>query len=131
MKLEYLTEINPDFPEDELIRLYDFDQTEARKFQDVIDQEILKKGNSIDLTTLNFIHRVNCSLTLKLGDQDLGVQKIKNDKFDCELTNSSYREMIGLIQPFVDEDSNGYQWLYDIDPKISKTELLFSPGGTW
>ena len=131
MKLEYLTAINPNFPDDDLIRLYDFDQIEARKLQNVIRNLILKKEKTIDLTSLDFIDRVNCSLILKIGAQDRGIQKIDNETFDCELTHSTFREMIDLIQPFTHQNSSGYQWLYDLDPTISKTEFLFSPRGDW
>jgi hypothetical protein len=131
LKIEYLPGINSDYPEDDLIRLFDFDQNEAGRFQKVIEQEILKGRKAIELSSLDFIHSVNCSLRLILGDKDFGIRKIKIDKFECELSAASYRKMLSLIQPFLGDDLNGYQWLYDTDPKTSQTELLFSPGGTW
>lgn len=131
MKLEYLPEINPDYPQDDLIRLFDFNHTEVKKFQTIIEHNLLKEGKSVALSSLNFIHEINCSLTLKLNHQNLGIQKTEENIFYCELTKYSYREMIHLVQPFIDKDTNGYQWLYDIDPKICTTELLFSSTGLW
>ena len=131
MKIQHLTGINPDFKDDDLIRLFDFDPIEAKKFQSIIKDNILEMGLSIDLTNLDFIHSVNCSLTLKLGNQDSGIQRIEETKYECELAKSSYRNMVDLIEPFTQKDTNRHQWLYDIDPLESKTELLFSPRGNW
>lgn len=131
MKIQHLTEINPDFNDDNLIRLYDFDPIEAKNFLGIIKHHILKMKQSIDLSDLDFIHPVNCSLTFKLGNQDSGIQMIEENKFECELTWSSYNYMIDLIEPFTQKDTHGHQWLYDIDPLKSKTELLFSPSGKW
>jgi hypothetical protein len=131
LKLEYLTEINIDYPKDDLIRLYDFDQAEARKFKSEIEDLIMKNKKTIDLISLDYIHQVNCSLVLKIGAQDRGIQKKDEETFDCELTHSKFREMIDLIQPFTLKNTTGYQWLYDLDPTISKTEFLFSPKGNW
>lgn len=132
MKLEFLEDISAggkykNVVSNQLIRLYDFDLKEAERFQLTI-QEMIDNEAKIDLTSLDFIQSINCSLTLKLADEDLGVEKRDDNHFECVLTIESYKKMILLIQPFVDKELNAYQWLYD---GMNEIDFLFSPGGTW
>ncbi len=132
MKVEFLGDISRgghfnNVVSDQLIRFYDFDKTEAGQFQLAI-QSIIQNGDSIDIHELPFVIALDCSLKFTLANEDIGVTKIAEKYFECLLTQKSYEDMIHLVQPFVDRELSGYQWLYDGDTEI---DLLFSPGGTW
>jgi hypothetical protein len=132
MKIEFLNDISSGgrfktVVSDRLIRLFDFDSIEAKKFQMTIEK-LTTDGKEINLEDLSFIESLNCSLSLTIGDNDVGIGWTNEAKFICKLTKESYKEMILLIQPFVDNESEGYQWLYGGDTDV---DFLFSPGGTW
>ena len=132
MKIEFLDDISnggqfKDVVSDKLIRLFDFDSSEAYKFQRTV-KDLIKNENQITLSSLNFIKPVNCSLILSIDNEDLGIIRIGKTEFECKLTKDSYKEMVSLIQPFVDKELGGYQWLYN---NMAEIDFLFSPGGTW
>lgn len=136
MKLEYLDDISgggkyPYADPDKLIRLYDFDQSEAQKLIDNIQLEVINRNSSLDLSTIKFIEPLNCNLKFTVSIIDLGINASPNNDFICKLTVQSYYAMIGIMEAFVDKENDlgGYNWLYD--PSENKIDLLFSPGGTW
>lgn len=132
MKIEFLDDISRGgqfghVVSDRLVRLFDFDMVEVAKFQSII-RNLIENENSVAVDRLPFIKPINCSLTLSIHNENLGIVKTGEEQFDCRLTKESYEEMISLIQPFVEHESDGYQWLYDT---IADIDFLFSPGGTW
>jgi len=132
MKIEFLDDLSKgghfkDVVSDKLIRLFDFDSVEARKFQMTI-QNLIENDDSVVVDKLPFVKPINCSLRLTIGNEDLGIIKTGQEEFECKLTRDSFREMMSLLQPFVDHESNGHQWLYD---NLADIDFLFSPGGTW
>jgi len=133
MKNEFLDDISdggrfPHADPNQLVRLYDFDSSQANRLRQVIQKEIIESNKEIDLTKLDFIQSVNCSLTLKISDTDKGITTSDNKYFICNLTVEKYGEMVFLMESFCDKETNGYQWLYDLDTPI---DFLFSPGGSW
>jgi hypothetical protein len=58
---------------------------------------------------------------------DKGITTSDDKNFVCDLTIKKYKEVVFLMEPF-DKETDGYQWLYDLDTPI---DFLFSPGGTW
>ena len=133
MKIEFLDDISdggrfPDADPNQLVRLYDFDSLQAAILRQTIQKVIIESNKKIDLTTLDFIQAINCNLTLHISDTDKGITTSDNKNFVCNLTIEKYKEMIYLMEPFCDKETNGYQWLYDLDTPI---DFLFSPGGSW
>ena len=127
MKLDYLKNVN-EFG-DNIIRLYDFENVQAEKFLKAIQTTILKKNQSLDLTTLDFIEAINCHLILRITNLDKGITTSKQPHFFCDLTIKGYENMVTLINPFCKTKSlNRHNWLYEID---TETDFLFSPVGTW
>ena len=126
MKLDYIDNINE--YGDNLVRLYDFDMSQADKLKQIIQNVILSNECNLDLSLLDFIQARNCNLTLRLANEDIGIITTDKINFFCDLTTEGYIKMIELLEPFCKRETNGYQYLYDID---SPTDLLFSPGGTW
>jgi CTP:phosphocholine cytidylyltransferase-like protein len=126
MKLDYNENIN-EFG-DNIVRLYDFDKSEAIMFRQAIKDTIISSKNNLNLSSLKFIQPRNCNLILRITEEDLGIIPSDNENLFCDLTIQSYVHMLSLLEPFCLRETNGYQWLYDID---SETDLLFSPAGTW
>ncbi|MGB1204359.1 MAG: hypothetical protein ACPG5B_01865 [Chitinophagales bacterium] len=125
MQLQYINRINA-FGEN-IMRLYDFDNTEARKFQELLKQDIIKEKKELDLNIVPFIQPRNCSLVLRIADEDIGIHTQNNFFFFCDLTIQTYQEIVVLIEPFCHKNRKSYQWLYDID---TLTSFLFSPAGS-
>ena len=131
MKLEHLSNTNLYKEGDEIVRLYSFDNEEVVLLQNIISDKILRDKLSIELSNLNFIKSINCTLKFTIGNTDKGILKISEGEFECCLTDNSYVLMISLLQPFSNDNASGYQWLYDLDDKNSNIEFLFSKTGGW
>lgn len=137
MKLEYLDDItdNGKYPwadPDKLIRLYDSDQKETQQLINLIRSTLINNKEPLDFSNVSFIKPINCNLIFEISQNDYGIDppSLKND-FVCRLTIDTYRQMLGYMDAFSNEESSldGYNWLYD--PSENKIDLLFSPGGTW
>lgn len=126
MKLDYSGPINE--YGDNLVRLCDFRKDEAILFRDLLRNTLLEKKTYLDLSTVDFIELRNCNLIFRLYESDEGIISNDNVHFYCDMTVEGYLKMLKLIEPFCMRDTNGYQYLYDVD---SLTDLLFAPGGNW
>lgn len=122
MKLEFLKNING--YGEHAVRLSDFNSAQALSFRQAIDR-LIERGEKIDLSSLDFIEPVNCTLILRISSEDQGITYSEKKEFFCDLTVGSYRDMLDLLQPFCIKESKSYQWLYDIDNPIG---FLFSAG---
>lgn len=136
MKLEYLNDItaNGKFKNvvsENLIRLWDFGPSESKQFQNLI-HDFVNDDHQVGLVLddQEFIDSINCKLTLIKDNKNDGISRLSNDEFICRLDTSGYRHMVELIEPFVLEDSGGYQW-FDERANVGNIDFLFSPGGTW
>ncbi len=132
MKLEFLSDISDggrfkSVVSDNLIRLFDFNESEAIALSDFIQSTIINNKLELSLSSLDFIEPVNCDVTFRISGKDIGLTSLDMVNFFCDLTIDSYKEIIYLLEPFCIE-ANGYQWLYDLENEI---DLLFSPDGTW
>ncbi|MBK7966309.1 MAG: hypothetical protein IPK10_14185 [Bacteroidetes bacterium] len=125
MTLDYIQEINE--YGDDLVRLFDFDKSEAILFRDAIQESILLKNEELDLASLSFVQLNNYNLILVIGEEDDGIFSNRENNFICSLTLASYEKMLTLLEPFCTKETKGYQYLYDLD---SPTDFLFSPAGT-
>ncbi|QHI39092.1 hypothetical protein IMCC3317_44930 [Kordia antarctica] len=136
MKLEYNHDLtdNGKFKNIEiknLIRLWDFGCNESKLFQELINSFVLDASKfEVVLEAQEFITSINCKLTLIKSDKNNGIERISEDQFICNLNLDSYKHMINLIEPFINHDSSGYQWLDEL-ANPSEIDFLFSPGGTW
>ena len=130
MKIEYLPKVNPDHPNDGILRIFDFNSSEACQFRDMLAKLADSSSSETDVNSLPFVTSIaSCRLGLKVGSKDKGLISLPNNAFECILTRDTWENVQGLVEPFCDEnDAVGYQWLYDLDTDI---ELLFSPDGDW
>jgi hypothetical protein len=126
MELDFIENIN-DFAES-VVRLYNFDKSQAIKFRELIKDTIVNRKQKLDLSQVEFIENRNCNLILGLFKTDEGILSNDNKTFYCALTLESYNNMLKLLEPFCNKETKGYQYLYDID---NPTDFLFSPAGTW
>lgn len=131
MKLDFLSNISEngkyrDVISNNLVRLYDFDTTEALKLAGIIQAKIIHENCILDIGILDFIEGLNCRLLLEKGEDDYGVLKYNKSTFKCVLTVTAYTQMVNYIR---DAKRSGYQWLC----LTSKDDIdfLFSASGTW
>jgi hypothetical protein len=126
MELDYIENIN-EFGEN-IVRLYNFDKSEAKQFSELIKDTIINRKHKLDLSQVEFIQRRNCNLILGLFTTDEGILSKDNKTFYCVLTMESYKNILKLLEPFCKKETKAHQFLYDID---NPTDFLFSPAGTW
>ena len=124
MKLEFLDNVNE--YGDQVIRLYNFDRSEAIKFRDAIQKTVINASFPLDLNTLDFIEHVNCKLILHLSDTNEGILTMDNKTFFCDLTPDGYKNIVQLIEPFCLKETKSFTMLYDLDTQV---DFLFSPYG--
>jgi hypothetical protein len=125
MELDYIENING--LEENIVRLYNFNKTEAIQFRDLLQGTIINKRQKLDLSEVDFIAPRNCNLIFGLFSSDEGIITKDNETFFCILTLEGFINMVKLLAPFCKKESKGYQYLYDIDNPI---ELLFSPSAS-
>jgi hypothetical protein len=126
MRLDYIDNVNE--YGDNIVRLYEFDKSQAERFRQAIQETIIANKKDLDLSTIDFIQNRNCNLTLRISVEDIGIITTDKETFFCDLTLQGYAKMVSLLNPFCNRETIGYQFLYDVD---SSTDFLFSPGGTW
>jgi len=126
MKLDYISNINA-YGEN-VVRLYDFNKSQAVKFRKTIQQFIVSNNKQLELITVKYIKARNCILTLCISEEDEGMMTTDDFTFFCNLTKKGYEQMVTLLEPFCNKETKGHQWLYDVDNQI---DFLFSPAGTW
>ncbi len=126
MHLDYIGNINE--YGDSVVRLYNFNKSEAIKFRDDLSAFIASDEKQFQLENLDYIISRNCKLTLRIAREDDGIESEDNVNFYCYLTLDAYRKMLVLLAPFCLKESKGHQYLYDVD---NLTDFLFSPAGTW
>ena len=137
MKLEFLYDLtdNGRYPQadpEHLIRLYDFDQEEAKQLKEEIEKNLLGEEGRLHLAQLDFIEPLNCTLVLEAASGGTGILYPADGKsFVCRLPPEAYENIADIISHFTDEASGmaGYNRFYD--PPEGGVDLLFSPGGTW
>ncbi len=126
MELDYIPNIN-NYGE-HVVRLYNFDKSQAIKFRDLIEDTIVNKKQKLDLSQIDFITPRNCNLILGLFETDEGILTKDGKTFYCVLTLEGFKNMLELLEPFCNKETKGYKYLYEID---NPTDFLFSPAGTW
>ncbi len=123
MKLRFLENINE--YDEHAIRLNDFDRGQASMFKQIL-QDITTQGKiMLELSEYEFIESVNCRLTLRVSENDEGIVTEDFKHFFCDLTIKGYAEMIKLIEPFCQKETDAFQYLYDLDNPI---DFIFSAG---
>ncbi len=107
MKFEFQSNETPK------VRIYDFDNTEARKLKELFIE--LAEGE-VDCTALHkedlFEDLDGCSMTLRVGSWDKGIKNLSNKKFEWILTEDSWKDIANIAELFCDEESEvEEEWL--------------------
>jgi hypothetical protein len=125
VKLEYLPDGFPDCP---LIRLYEFDQSEARRLRQLIESLVSGVRQDVALQNELWVEAVGeCCLNLRRGNRDQGIRQARTQKFECVLSPDGWTNVEGLLEPFCESQTSGFQWLTH-DGRIA---LLISQSGQW
>ena len=122
MKLDFKENIN-EYGES-VVRLFDFGQSQAILFRDLIQHAIIDQKMKLSLSSIDFIEPQNCNLIMGIGKTDEGILSGDHQLFFCILTLESYQKMIELLGPFCEKETKGYEYLYEVDTPI---DLLFAP----
>jgi hypothetical protein len=122
VKLDYLKDGSDDCP---LVRLYEFDSTDARRLRQTFDA--LAEG-SIERVRLKSVVSVDGSyLTFVRSTHDRGVVETGPHRFEVALASEGWRQAADFVASFCD-GRFGFQWL---TPQTRGIQLLFSKDGTW
>ena len=125
MKIEYLASGSDDCP---LIRLYDFDRTEVQHFREIVRSLVSGDCKTVALDEEEWAESVGgCCLRLRRGDRNQGVQHVGVMNFECVLRSDGWRNVEGLLEPFCDSATAGFQWL----THDGTVHLLISENGQW
>jgi len=125
MELDYIDNVNG--LNENIVRLFDFDKTEAIQLRDLLIDAILMRKEKLDLSQIDFITRHSCNLIFGLYKSDEGILSKDNETFFCILTLEAYKKMVELMEPFCVKESKSFQYLYDVD---TATDLLFAPAAS-
>jgi hypothetical protein len=125
MKMEFIRSGSPDCP---LIRLYEFKTSEAQSLRRIVLQLAKGRTPSVLLHKAEGIEAIDwCQLTLSRGEKDRGTFETGPMEFAWVLTGGGWLSVSGLIRPFSQIGSRGYQWLSD----RGKIRILISHDGSW
>jgi hypothetical protein len=125
MKFEYLADRSQDCP---LIRLYEFNQAEVRQLRQLVRSLVTGDRQSVALQNEVWAEPVGgCCLNLRRGNRDQGIREVDPLNFECVLSSDGWSNVDGLLDPFCDSNTTGFQWLTH-DGRVS---LLISQSGQW
>jgi hypothetical protein len=123
VKVEYLRAGSEDCP---LIRLFQYTASEvcllreaARALASGVCQDISLHGES----WLEPLH--GCRLFLRRGTKNIGIRQLALLEFECVLSAEGWSNLEGLLDPFCESNSNGFQWL----TQRGQISLLISQNG--
>ena len=125
MKLEYLADGSDDCP---LIRLLEFTPAEVQELRKLVRLLVSGERQSVALENEAWAAPIGgCQLSLRRGNRDQGVRQVEPLKFECVLSSDGWSNVEGLLDPFCNSNTTGFQWLTH-DGRVS---LLISQSGKW
>jgi hypothetical protein len=125
VKLEYLPGGSPECP---LIRLYDFGQSEAKQLRELVKSLANGDRENVALHNEAWVESVGgCSLNLRRENRNQGIRQSQMLRFECVLTSDGWSNVEGLLEPFSESNTTGFQWLTN----GGRVALLISGSGQW
>ncbi len=125
MRLEFLPDGAPERP---LIRLYEFERAEVHQLRDLVKALSIGSRDNVPVHKEPGVEAVgSCQLHLRLGTNDQGIRQTRTGQFECVLSSSTWEKIEGLLQPFCESDTGGFQWLSE----HGDIALLISRDGEW
>ena len=116
MKLGYIENINQ--YQENILKLYNFDKSQAIMFRNLIQEVIIKRKEKLDLSEIDFIDTDSYNLVLGLFKTDEGIMSNDNKNFVCALTLTGFKNMLKLIEPFCNKEAKSYQYLFQALQKL-------------
>lgn len=131
MKMEFLDVTGngkyPNASPKYLVRLSEFSDNEQKDLIQRIEQFLENEGQPLELHYLSFIQPINCAVTLKLSEEDMGLENYgKNHEYSCLLSISGYQQMIEIIKNI----DGGHNWLTPGE-YLDEPAFLLSRYGPW
>lgn len=114
------------YKHDKIICLSHFSKTELYSLIQTLKD--VQKGHDVVLSEQSYIDYKEIRLEMRLSSLDIGISKINEMGFVCNLSASAYMNAINLIEQLLKDEMNGFQWLYDIDTPI---DFLLSKDAKW
>ena len=97
MKLEYLSDGSAECP---LIRLYEFNRSEAKQLRQLVKSLVNGDNERIALQNEMWVEPIGgCSLDLRVGTRNDGVREEQPLRFECVLTRAGWSNVEGLLEP--------------------------------
>jgi len=131
MELDFYENINDNYPNDAIFCLKNFSKEELINLSTEIDN-LIEDNLHINLSELNYINNLTKkTLILKIGEENKGIIKIKENMYECILQKSQYIEMKDILLHYSAteiEITRGYNWLYNVATDI---DFLLSYSGSW
>lgn len=125
MTLEYLADGLRDCP---LIRLYEFNLSEARSPKNLVRSLATGEGHSVALHDEMCVESVGGRrLTLRRGNRNRGVREVNPLNFEYVLSSDGWSNVEGLLDRFCNSYTAGFNWL----THEGSLPLLISQDGQW
>jgi hypothetical protein len=125
MKLEYLPEGAPECP---LIRLFEFNWSDVYELKQLVKGLVTGDRRDVALHDELWLESVGrCRLNLRVGKRKHGIGQVGPLQFECVFTSSEWGNLEGLLEPFSESDSSGFQWLTTSGSVVQ----LISRSGRW
>jgi hypothetical protein len=124
MQIDYLKEGNEDCP---LLRLSNGNHEDYVKLVKNISDLIENRRKSILVNDVEGIATQGLTLEFVLGKENLGIIEFDPKHFKCILNNEKWHKVRALLQGFIENSKNQYQWL----DETSNISLLVTDDGKW
>ena len=123
MKLEYVADGSNNCP---LIRLFEFTPEEVQELRKLVRLLVSGERQRVTLQNESWAEPVGgCRLSLRIANRDEGVRQVEPLKFECVLSSDGWSNVDGLLDPFCDSNTTGFQWL----THAGRVSLLISQSG--
>jgi hypothetical protein len=129
MLLEYCEDLDAQPPR--VLVMHDFGPDDMEVLRVAIEQlSVGDPGDEVQLDRLpGFVGVDGCSLVGAVGNADLGVEPVAGTQreFRCVLGTEAWQQALGLLEPFVADGTNGFQYLAE----PGSVEWIISTTGRW
>ena len=127
MRIDILNDTNSEFPEEKVIRFFDFNENQLKQLKSAFI-DLINKNKSFSSRGLNFVRDESIIITFYLHHLDIGIIPLKEIDYGCFLIIDSYKTLLDRIDKYIKADMEGYTWLYTIRTDY---EFLLSKEGGW
>lgn len=103
-----------------LVAIADFEPAEVVSLRGEIARLAAGEASSVVLEG-------DVQLTLQLGERSIGILQRNVSELSCVLSASAWRQVVDLLEPFMEPDQRGYKWL----DETGEVKLLISRTGEW